>query len=462
MSFESNKTGGGFGYLGNSNYLTTSARIEMFEKAGIDYGDVGIRRYGEEKQGIMELVKTLGGMRGVNSYKYGHSELDWMRKAITIESGFAGAASGNITLKAADKYTAPSSSDNTFYKNASDSEAFPIRANDIIQTSEGKNVKVISIVQATGVAAVRSLDGTNITIAAEDILPVVTNAYAEGTGHETALDTGTLQYENFIQIVKDQYTVTGTQAGMVSTVKFEGKEYWYLVGIDDTRLRHHFHKEGTILTGTKISATSTDFNNTATTEGLIPFMENYANTVGYSGTLGLSDVDEGLLKLTKFRGVNEYAFVMSFKQLQNLEDMLRGLGGLQNGGINYGLSASLINLGFKGFERSRYKLNFNTLAAFDDPIGLGNVSKYQDLILGLPLGNTTVADYGSQTMQSRNLVSIVYQEVAGEQNGYWEGVEGGALQARTNLEDKMTIGMRSRIGFEGHCPNKFLIFDKQD
>lgn len=460
MSYVSNASGGGFGTTGVANYLTTSARIELFEKGGIDYDKGGIRRFDQEKQGIMELVNTLGGMRGVGSYKYGHSEMDWVRKAITVDTGLTGAASGNITLAADDSYTAPSSANNTFYKNYSDSTKVPVRVNDIIQTASGQNIKVTAVNDSTRVIAVQSIDGANITVSAADVLPVITNAYAENTGHEGSLDTDLLQYENFIQIVKDQYEVSGTAAGMVSYVEFDGKQYWYLVGMENTRLLHFFHKENAVLVGNKIAATASSLNNTATTEGLIPFMENYGNVQDYSGTIGLSDFDAGLQKLTKFRGSNEIAMVMSQSKLTEVEDMLRGLGGLQNGGINYGMSANLINLGFKGFERGRYKLNFNTLAAFDDPMGLGAISKYQDLILGLPIGTTTVSDYGSQEAQTRNLVSLVYQEVSGEVNGYWEGVEGGALQARTNLVDGMKIGMRTRIGFEGHCPNKFLLFNK--
>lgn len=462
MSYNSNATGSGLGYLGGSNYLTSSARIEMFEKGMIDYSQGGIARFGDENQGIMELINAFsGGSRPVFSYKYGHSELDWMRKAITIQTGLTGAASGNITLAAADSYSVPTSATATFYKNYSTSAAIPVRVNDIIETQTGQKVKVTAVNNSTRVVAIQSLDGANIDIAASDVLPVITNAYAEGTGHQTALDRDTLQYENFVQIVKDQYTVTGTQMGMKQFVKFGDKEFWYLVGMEDTIRRHRFHKEGALLTGVKIDVTNTpSLNDTATTEGLIPFMETYGNIQDYSGSIALADFDAGLLKLTKFRGSNELALVMSQSRMLEIEDMLRSLGGLQNGGINYGMSASLINLGFKGFERGRYKLNLNTLAAFDDPIGLGLIQKYQDIILALPLGTTTVSDYGAQGAETRNLISMVYQQVANEVNGYWEGVEGGVGEAKTNLEDKITIGMRSRIGFEGHCPNKFLLFQK--
>jgi hypothetical protein len=196
------------------------------------------------------------------------------------------------------------------------------------------------------------------------------------------------------------------------------------------------------------------------TEGLIPFMENYGNVQDFSGTIALEDIDLGLAKLTKFRGVKDIAGVMSQNKLVELQDMLRDLGGLQNGGISYGASAQLVDLGFLGFKRGGYNLNFNTLAAFDDPFGVGASSKYQDMILFLPIGKTTVSDYGSQTYESRAYMGVVHQEVAGEVNGSWEGVEGGVLQAKTNLEDKMTIGFRDRIGFEGACPNKFLLFQK--
>lgn len=463
MSFNSNATGGGYGYLGGANYLTSSFRIEAFATGMEDFKEAWMERFGDENQGIMELVNATGGSRAVTSYQYGHAEGDWMRKNVTVANVTGTGTESDsmvITAIAADKYEVPTTSNNTFYKNHTTKSALPVRENDVLQTANGAKVKVISIDLASTAFTVKSLSGSAVTVTGDDVLPVLYNMYPEGSGHKEGLDRGLLNYRNQIQIIKNQYSVTGTQAGQIGYVSYKGNRYFYVKGMEDTKHRHFIHKENALLVGEKIEITSSDFEDTAATEGLIPFMEKYGNVQDYSGSISLSDIDAGLEKLTKFRGVTDLAGVMSQSRLVELQDMLRDLGGLQNGGINYGASAQLVNLGFKGFERGRYKLNFNTLAAFDDPFGVGASSKYQDMVLFLPIGKTTVHDYGTQVSESRAYMSVVHQSVDGEVNGDWEGVEGGVLNAKTNLEDKITIGLRSRIGFEGACPNKFLLLQK--
>lgn len=461
----STNNGGGFGKLeGNSNYLTTSFRIDAYAKAVEDFKEAAIDRYGVEQNGIKALVDAIGGSRDVTSIKYGHAETDFLRKNVTITIAGEASVTKDASVTNAQKWTAPDPETATFYLEPKISKAIPLRVNDIVEVGGVRAiVTAVTVPANTDVATVALQSTSTATLSAGTYtVSPITNSYAEGSGHGKSKDRDLLRYENFIQIVKDQYEVTGTEAAQISFISVKGRDYWYVNGIEDTKRRMNIDIENTLLIGEKLTSTNAAFENKSMTEGLIPFMENYGLEQTFTTKMDLTALDAGIKQLRKFRGSNVNALVGGHDRLVELQDMIRGLGGLQNGGVGYGEAGKLIDIGFDGFKRAGYTFMFNTLFAFDDFLGVGN-TKYADYLLSIPMGGDvfTTFDYGRETSEKRTYISTVTQSAPGEVNGYKEWVMGSILGASNTENDSARILMRQRIGFEGHCPNKFLLFTKE-
>ena len=136
---------------------------------------------------------------------------------------------------------------------------------------------------------------------------------------------------------------------------------------------------------------------------------------------------------------------------REISDLLRKSEGLKAGGVQYaglGGEGRAVNLGFESFTYSDYTFHTKTLQAFNDPKTLGATSSiYKNYAIVIPTGTTTAFNYGQEKVVVPSM-SLVHQEVEGEDMGYYEWITGAAGGARNSENDSMKVNMRARKSIE--------------
>lgn len=162
-----------------------------------------INKYGDQGQSDFLMLTSLGGRRGIANDTYFGWERGFYDRFITAnETVTAGGAGQSVTfdLVAGDV----TSLGKTF-----------VRVNDILLNNNTMDrLYVSSVTVAGGVATVVAspLDGTaTVTVTTGDTFAIVGNAFAEGTGQPESIQTTWYKYQTRTQIVKDTYSLSGSQ-----------------------------------------------------------------------------------------------------------------------------------------------------------------------------------------------------------------------------------------------------------
>jgi len=448
------------------NYLTSSQVITSYTKAMKEVDPNVVYRFGDESLGIDELFTNLGQTKGVESITFEHYEKDHIRELLTVVATTGGAVTETIAVATPGNIYAYGSPN--FYQGnpAADNKwGANVRANDLLEIG-GVRCKVISVsdpmVLATTFVA-RSVDGTNIPAAITEII-IVGNAWAEMTDQPNGRETRLIKYSNDIQIIKDSYKVSGSAMGQKAWVNVQGQNKWYFEGIADTRKYFSSMCDLSYLVGEKITTANTAFDSTNQMEGLIPAINSYGVVEAYTtgvGGLTLGDFANVADAFAKNRGAQENMVLSGVGFKRQLSDVLRISDGLKAGGVQYaglGGEGRAVNLGFESFTYSDYTFHTKTLQAFNDPKTLGaDSSVYKDYAIVIPTGTTTAFNYGQEKVVVPSM-SLVHQEVEGEDMGYYEWITGAAGGARNSENDSMKVNMRARKSIELYGLGRFALF----
>lgn len=451
----------------DQNYLTSSDLIEMHAKAEMDINPTVFGRYGREKLGIMPFIDEFGAKSATTSNEFGHYEQDFTREIIRVTNSYSsGSASATFTVASTTPdfvYEYPTASTQTWYNSYSTGYTQTVREDDVI-VADGVEMLVTSVTygaSSTTQTFVAECTQTGETVPAglENVEIFITGrARSEASTGPSGRETRLIKYRNYIQTIDEAYSVSGTAMGQKSYVRgLGGTDKWYATGIFNTRTNFDALCELTLLTGKKVSSTTSTFNQTFKTEGIIPFIRNYGNEEAYTtGSFGLQDIDNLIANLKKFYGSNEYILLDSHNLSVEFDDAMRTLNGPDHG-VSY--NQNLLDLGFAGVRRSGVNIYQKTLQGFSDPRSLGSAdSEYLNMGLMIPVGTATSFDYNGGQAVEKPTMELKYLDVDGEDMGYKEWVTGGAGAASTDNTDKMTITMRKRMGIELHGANLYGIF----
>lgn len=461
------------------NVLTSSNVIEVYDKATPDVQAQLGMPFGSEDLGIMQLLEEAGQTESaVFGNEYVHFEQGRIRDLVKSSGAGTDNAGASVSFTVSTTSSVPAGSPlQTWYANPTSATTVNnVRIGDVLwvprsggnayetkvtnisgQTVTVVPVKVYDTNLATDCAAIAS------AIDANTEMFVGGNAWAEGTGQPTSRDVKTYKYTNFIQTFKETYKVNGATLGQMAAIEMpNGAKYWYIQGILNARRNFEQQIEAQLLAGSKIDTTSSVFDETFKTEGLITSMQQYANSESYTvGSFSLTDIDSGISKLKKYRGASENLFVAGNGLITEIDDIIRTSEGMKAGGIQYagiGGSDRAVRFGFDSFTRSGVTFHYKSLQAFDDPTMFGATnSSYKDLGLVLPTGNTTSYDYGRSAI-SVPTMRMVYLDVEGEQMGYKEWLDGAAGAVSIGENDVQAVYMRKRAGLEVFGLNRFLLF----
>ena len=448
-----------------SNYVNSATLLaaasdgsNLLTKRDVD--EQLVKRYGN--QGITGLMELLGSKKETTANKFEHYEETFLHNSftgsisgddLTIASGDRD-GSGNTAVRDGDLLLGNSGT--MFYVTGQHDDGLASS-----QPEEQFRIKVVS----TGAVASGETDTT---------FAVVGNAYAERTDQPgEGITPRVIQYSNSCQIIKESFSVSGSEATNAIYVKVDNQEFgsgylWYLQGEADTYQRFMDYSELAMIVGVGSSvledgATDGAGGTVTTTEGLLSFMENKGQTMDLgSSAITMADFDAAVKSLDKFRGAKEMALYAGINLSLDIDDLLAAQGAYAAGGANYGTFANnkdmALNLGFNSFTRGGYTFHKKTYDLFNRPDLLGaDGFKFNGYGMCIPMDNQRDARSGESIPSLRMLYKAA--------NCYSREIEhwltgSAVLQNRTNEKDELRSHYRTERGFEGFAPNRFLLFKK--
>jgi hypothetical protein len=450
-----------------SNYVGTSTLINADGTDGIplhkrDVDEQLIKRYGN--QGITGLMELLGNKKETTQQTFEHYEETF------LHNHFTGAISSNdLTI------------DNAFDDLGNASGNTAVRDGDLLLGNTGVMYYVTG--KADGSASSQPEDNFQLKLVSTGALAgspsdtsftIVGNAYAERTDQPVGITPRVDQYQNKCQIIKESFTVSGSEATNVIYVKVNNQEFgtgylWYLQGEADTYQRFMDYSELAMIVGQAGDSTLDDGatdgagSTVVTTEGLLSFIENKGQTMDLgSSAITMADFDAAVKSLDKHRGAKEMALYAGINLSLDIDDLLASQGAYAAGGANYGTFANskdiALNLGFNSFSRGGYTFHKKTYDLFNRPDLLGGTGfNFNGFGMCIPMDNQRDPRSGESIPSLR----MRYKAANGYSREMEHWLTGSAvLQNKTNEKDELRSHYRTERGFEGFAPNRFLLFKK--
>lgn len=437
------------------------------------------QRYGD--QDITGLIEKLGGKNAVAGLTYKHFEEERLHETI-VATGTAGAANAAVTytLVAGNQFTFPTSAVSPYITvgaSATGTVTNPVRPNDVIQFSNGVQGIVYSVNDSAGTfVAYPKVLGENLpTTTSSDEIVIVGTQWGEQTDQPDSTNRRLYEYNNDMQIFKGSHKSTGSAMGEQIWVEVPGlngkKGYiWYYKGqLDEYKYMKNLREMGLLVgkktTNTTFANLTADTSTNVSTEGLIPFIENYGNVATYSAITGITRQDfENLIlnQLDKNNASQENALYAGLKLRQGIDRFIGAE--MKEGGVLYnsfgGDKQQYVNFGFDSFQLSGYTFHLKTYDVFNNPKLLGATGfPYRGMGLVIPMGRRKEM-VGVEKM-GVELPSIRINYVSNAKAGgnysreFEEWLTGGANGVYTNQNDSVTINWRSQCGFEGFAANRF-------
>ena len=305
--------------------------------------------------------------------------------------------------------------------------------------------------------------------------------FRKGTvGMEGSLESDDYIFENSPIIIKDKYSVSGSdmaQIGWVEVTTENGATgyLWYMKSEHETRLRFDDYLETAMVEAVPAEAGS-GASNAGAGAGLNP---NYGNkgsegiffTVGDRGNLwtggvpnALADFDTIIGRLDAQGAIEENVLFLDRQFGFAIDDMLAAQNSYGAGGTSYGLfdndEEMALNLGFSGFRRGYdfYKTDWKYL---NDPTMRGGNPSGTGAINGLlvPAGSTSVYDQILGKNAKRPYLHVRYRASETEDRRYKTWITGSAGGARTSDLDAMEVHFLSERCVCTMGANNFVLFE---
>jgi len=250
-------------------------------------------RYGDQGASFFQLIRSMGFEKPVALDTYGHFEENHIHEIVHARDIVAQPAQGDpitFTLSLADLDV-----NNNFYVRKFDQMLFPNEVTGI--------VTAINVADPT--APIITVEPNEVTdrfpaLTADEELVIMSNAFSEGSTQPQGAVSGTWEYSNTAQIIKETIGFTGTemvnQTWFDVTTKGQQIPAFYFKGQIDIDYRMALRIDGALLWGKQTTNTTgvidDDNNNLVirTTEGLIPYVRRVGNEQSY--TAGAFDIDE--------------------------------------------------------------------------------------------------------------------------------------------------------------------------
>ena len=376
-----------------------------------------------------------------------------------------------------------------------------IRANDVVLIAQaGLIVKgLVVATPATAAVTVEPYATAALSTLADGTatLLVIGSHYGKGqtyssitgtaaSSSRTSLEPTFKSYGNQMQILKDYYAVSGSDASQVGWVEVTGEEgqngyLWYLKAEGDTRARFTDYLEMTMLEAEK-SATasiigfadgqirgSADAGSGGVgTQGLFDAIETRGNTTsgvtGVNASTDLAEFDAILAEFDSQGAIEENMMFVNRATSLAMDDMLASMNSYGAGGTSYGVFDNsedmALNLGFSGFRRGSYDFYKSDWKYLNDKATRGAINSRGTTaaIRGaiIPAGVSSVYDQALGKNLKRPFLHVRYRASNTESRKFKTWVT-GSVGATTSALDAMEVHMLSERCLVTQGANNFML-----
>ena len=376
-----------------------------------------------------------------------------------------------------------------------------IRVNDVVLIAQaGVIVKALVVeTPATAVVTVEPYATAALSTLSDGTatLLVIGSHFAKGQSYSsitgaaastsrTSLSPTFKSYGNQMQIMKDYYAVSGSDASQVGWVEVSAEDgtsgyLWYLKAEGETRARFTDYMEMTLLEAEKsagasiIGFTDGQIRGSADagsggvgTQGLFDAIEERGNvTSGITGTNAATDLAEFDAILAEFDNqgaIEENMMFVNRATALAMDDMLASMNSYGAGGTSYGVFDNsedmALNLGFAGFRRGSYDFYksdwkyLNAKATRGSINSRGTTAAIRGAII--PAGVSSVYDQALGANMKRPFLHVRYRASNTESRKFKTWVT-GSVGAMTSALDAMEIHMLSERCLVTQGANNFML-----
>ena len=289
-------------------------------------------------------------------------------------------------------------------------------------------------------------------------------------GMEGALEAESEIFENSPIIIKDKYTVSGSdmaQIGWVEVTTENGANgyLWYLKSEHETRLRFEDYLETAMIEAVPAEANSGaiaavgDLGNKGS-EGLLYVLENRGN-VAAGALASLDEWDAVVARLDKQGSIEENVLFVDRTFSFEIDNMLAAQNNFGSSGASFGLfdndTDMALNLGFSGFRRGYdfYKSDWKYL---NDATMRGGITGGAINGVLVPAGSTSVYDQVMGKNAKRPFLHVRYRASEAEDRKMKSWVVGSAGGASNSDKDAMEVHFLSERALCTLGANNFFLF----
>ena len=401
------------------------------------------------------LIKTYGN-QGIT----GFLQLVGATKAVATNDEVQYWEEERLHKKQAGSMAAITAADATVVLTAASAADVIVRLQDVVLVNGSERALVTGISTAAITLTALSSDGFSAaSLNAAASVPVIGNLYAQGSDQPGEfIESGITKRTNPFMIMKEVYSVTGSQATNIGWINLGNGDYrWYLKSEGDTRQRFMDKREMMMLLGEKVTASGiTDIDGS---EGYFAAMEDRG--IVQSGLIdSITEVDDIVKVFDKEGAASEYALYVNRAQDLAIDDMLAGgqlasgtaattVGAAAFGSFNNSAETAL-NLGFRSFARGGYTFHKHDWKLLNDPTLLADSDFY-----GVAVPMAQVAD--AKTGEKAPALEMNYKAA----NGYSREMEhwmiGSVLGASNATKDNVEFHYRSECNLITRAANRHML-----
>ena len=414
-----------------------------------DNRDALIKTYGN--QGITGFLQLVGATKAVatnDEVQYWEEERLHKKQKVTLTSAVAAAKTQDIAF-------------------GSSNDAI-VRLNDVLLMADGSTRAIVYQIDSSGFKVANLADANLAALtAASHEFAIIGNLYAQGTDQPSAfIESGITKRTNKFMIMKEVYSVTGSQATNIGWINLGNGDYrWYLKSESDTRQRFMDKREMMMLLGqtignsTAVASGEMDYTDIDGSEGYFAAIEDRGMV--QSGLINtISEVDDIVKVFDKEGAASEYALYVNRAQDLAIDDMLAA-GQLASGTASTTVGAAAfgsfqnspetaLTLGFRSFARGGYTFHKHDWKLLNDPTLLADSDFY-----GVAVPMAQVAD--AKTGEKAPALEMNYKAA----NGYSREMEhwmiGSVLGASNATKDNVEFHYRSEANLITRAANRHLL-----
>ena len=406
-----------------------------------DNRDALIKTYGN--QGITGFLQLVGATKAVaanDEVQYWEEERLHQLQAGTMATIAADAATAALT--------------------AANAAATIVRVNDVVLVNGSERAMVTGISSASSpviTLTALSADGFSAAASGAKSLPIIGNLYKQGSDQPSEfIESGITRRVNPFMIMKEVYSVTGSQATNIGWINLGNGDYrWYLKSEGDTRQRFMDKREMMMLLGEKTA----ELTGISGSEGYFAAIEDRG--IVQSGLINtIAEVDDIVKVFDKEGGASEYALYVNRAQDLAIDDMLAagqlasGTSATTVGAAAFGSFSNsadtALNLGFRSFARGGYTFHKHDWKLLNDPTLLADSG-----FIGVGVPMSQVAD--AKTGEKAPALEMNYKAA----NGYSREMEhwmiGSVLGASNATKDNVEFHYRSECNLITRAANRHML-----